>query len=146
MNALFQSSAPSASQINAALLIFRIASALAFLYHGSAILFGAFGGPGPVHFAAFLQMPVAVGYLVGLAQFAGGLAILSGFLFRVGAVCIIITMLGAIFLVHLSHGFDIGKGGMEYALTQCLMAVGFLLTGPGDYSLNPLLPASLRKL
>jgi hypothetical protein len=28
------------------LLILRVASALAFLYHGSAILFGAFEGPG----------------------------------------------------------------------------------------------------
>jgi hypothetical protein len=27
-----------------------------------------------------------------------------------------------------------------------LLAVAFLLTGPGDYSLNPSLPASFRKL
>jgi len=146
MNALFQSSAPSSSQLNAALLILRVASALAFLYHGSAILFGAFGGPGPVGFAAFLHMPVAVGYLVGLAQFAGGLAILSGVLFRVGAVCVGIVMLGAVFLVHLPHGFDINKGGLEYALTQGLIAIAFLLTGPGEYSLNAALPASVRKL
>src|SRR5256885_14634925 len=33
-----------------ALLVIRIASALAFLFHGSAILFGAFGGPGPAGF------------------------------------------------------------------------------------------------
>jgi putative oxidoreductase len=146
MNALFQSNAPSSSQLNGALLILRIASALAFLYHGSTILFGAFGGPGPVGFAAFMHMPVAIGYLVGLAQFAGGLAILSGVLFRVGAVCVIVVMLGAISLAHLPHGFDINKGGMEYALTQCLLACAFLLTGPGDYSLNPSLPAAVRKL
>jgi putative oxidoreductase len=146
MNALFQSSAPSSSQLNAALLILRVASALAFLFHGSAILFGAFGGFGPAGFAAYIHMPVAVGYLVGLAQFAGGLAILSGVLFRVGAVSVIIVMLGAIFLVHVPHGFDIAKGGLEYALTQCLLAVAFLFTGPGDYSLNPSLPASFRKL
>src|SRR5256714_10253391 len=84
-----------------ALLILRIASALAFLYHGSAILFGAFGGPGPQGFAAFMHMPAVAGYLVGLAQFGGGLAILSGILIRFGAACIIIVMLGAIFLVHL---------------------------------------------
>jgi putative oxidoreductase len=146
MNALFQSSAPSSSQLNAALLILRVASALAFLYHGSAILFGAFGGPGPVGFAGFLHMPVAVGYLVGLAQFAGGLAILSGVLFRVGAASVAIVMLGAIFLVHLPHGFDINKGGLEYALTQGLIALAFLFTGPGEFSLNSSLPASLRKL
>jgi len=67
-------------------------------------------------------------------------------LFRLGALCIIVVMLGAIFTVHLPKGFDVGKGGMEYALTQLLMAIAFLLTGPGDYSLTSLLPASLQNL
>jgi uncharacterized membrane protein YphA (DoxX/SURF4 family) len=61
-------------------------------------------------------------------------------------VCIIIVMLGAIFLVHLPHGFDIGHSGIEYALTQLLVAFALLLTGPGAYSLAGSLPASLRRL
>jgi len=123
MNLFPPTNTPSPAQVNAALLILRIASALAFLYHGSAILFGAFGGPGPQKFAAFLHLPVVVGYLVGLAQFAGGLAILSGVLIRLGAACVIVVMLGAIFLVHLPHGFDVGKGGAEYAFMQLLIAI-----------------------
>ena len=124
----------------------RLACSLPFLYHGSAILFGAFGGPGPQGFAAFMKMPVIIGYLVGLAQFAGGIAILTGALLRVGAVSVIIVMLGAIFLVHLPHGYDIGRGGLEYALTEMLLALGLLLAGPGKYSLASVLPAPLRKL
>ncbi len=64
---------------------------------------------------------------------------------RLGAACIVVVMLGAIFLVHLPNGFDIGKGGAEYALTQLLLAVAFLLAGPGSYSLAFWLPAPLRK-
>jgi putative oxidoreductase len=146
MNALLPATSPNSSQLSLALLLLRIASAMAFLYHGSAILFGAFGGPGPEHFAAIMHQPVAVAYLVGFAQVAGGLAILLGVFFRVGLVCVIIVMLGAFFLVHLPHGFDIGKGGVEYVLTQTLIGVALLLTGPGAYSLNPSLPAGLRKL
>jgi putative oxidoreductase len=134
------------TQLNPALLILRIASSLAFLYHGSAILFGAFGGPGPQQFAAGHQWPVILAYLVGLAQLAGGLAVLTGILFRVGALCIIAVMLGAIFLVHLPHGYNVAEGGAEYALTQLLIAIAFLLTGPGGYSLASLLPARLQKL
>ena len=133
-------------QLNLALLVLRIASAMAFFYHGSAILFGAFGGPGPEKFAGIMHMPVIVGYLVGLAQLLGGLAMLTGVFIRVGAVCLIIVMLGAIFLVHLPHGFDIGHGGIEYALTQLLVAFALLLTGPGAYSLAGSLPPSLRRL
>lgn len=146
MNSLFSTNTPRSGQINAALLILRIACALVFLYHGSQILFGAFGGPGPKRFAAIAHAPIIIGYLVGLAQVGGGLAMLTGALVRVGAACIIIVMLGAIFLVHLPHGFDISKGGAEYALTEFLIALALLITGGGAYSLAPRLPGALRKL
>lgn len=142
------STIPSAAtrELNFELLIMRVACAMPFLYHGSAILFGAFGGPGPQNFAAFMHQPAVVGYLVGLAQFAGGLAILLGVLLRIGTVCGMIVMLGAIFLVHLPHGYDIGRGGMEFALTEFLLSAGLLFAGPGRYSLASVLPGPLRKL
>jgi putative oxidoreductase len=84
--------------------------------------------------------------MVGLAQLAGGLGVLTGVVFRLGAACITAVMLGAIFLVHLPHGFDVSNGGAEYALTQLLLAIAFLLTGPGAYSLARLLPAWLQQL
>ena len=133
-------------ELNLELLIMRVACALPFIYHGCAILFGMFGGPGPQGFAAYMHAPDIVGYLVGLAQFAGGIAILLGALMRVGCVCVIVVMLGAIFLVHLPHGFDIGKGGIEYALTEMLLSVGLLLAGPGKFSLASVLPGPLQKL
>ena len=123
-------------QVNTALLLLRIASAAAFLYHGSAILFGCFGGPGPVAFANSHHWPAIMGYLTGLAQVAGGLAVLFGILTRLGAACLAIVMLGAIFTVHLPHGFNISDGGAEYALTQFLIAIALLLTGPGAYSIS----------
>ena len=134
------------SRVSVALLIIRISVAMVFLYHGSAILFGAFGGPGPVRMAAVMHAPVAIGYLVGLAQFGGGLAMLTGILFRFGAVCICIVMLGAIFLVHWSHGFSIANGGYEFALTEFLVTLALLVAGAGGYSLATVLPPSLRKL
>jgi len=133
-------------RIDCALLILRIGSGIVFLYHGSAILFGAFGGPGPERFAAFMHAPVIIGYLVGIAQVGGGLAMLTGILIRIGAAGIIVVMLGAILLVHWRHGFDVSKGGIEFALTQLLIACAIFLTGPGKYSLAASLPGSLRKL
>jgi len=137
---------PGSSQTDIALLLIRIAGALAFLYHGCKILFGMFGGPGPVQFSNFLHAPLVVGYLVGFAQVAGGFAYLTGILIRIGALAIIVVMLGAIFMVHWPHGFDISNGGIEYALTQLLIALGLLVAGAGRYSLAGSLPAAARKL
>jgi putative oxidoreductase len=89
------SSVPPPQHLDLALLLIRIASALAFFYHGTAILFGAFGGPGPQKFSAMLHAPVIVGYLVGLAQICGAVSMLTGIFFRVGAACIMIVMLAA---------------------------------------------------
>ena len=120
-----------------ALLVIRIASALAFLYHGSGLLFGAFGGPGPAGFSSLTHLSLTIAYLVGLAQFCGGLAMLTGIFARIGALCVAIVMIGAIKMVHLQHGFDIGKGGYEYALTQLLIAIAILVAGAGKFSLAP---------
>jgi putative oxidoreductase len=133
-------------ELNLELLIMRLACSLPFIYHGAAILFGAFGGPGPHNFAAYMKAPDIVGYLVGLAQFAGGIAILLGAFLRVGAMCVIIVMAGAILMVHIHHGYDLSHGGMEYALTEFLLSIGLLLAGPGKFSLAGILPAPLRKL
>lgn len=133
-------------RLNMALLLVRVAGALAFLYHGSSILFGAFDGPGPERFAASQHMEPIFGYLVGVAQLCGGAALLLGVLTRVGAVCIIIVMSGAIQLVHWKRGFDIGHGGMEYAVTQLLLACALLIAGPGEFGFSRFLPRALRKL
>jgi len=130
---------------NLALLVLRVACALVFLYHGAGILFGVLGGPGPAGFAAYKHWPVIVGYLVGLAQFAGGLAVLFGVLQRLGTLCIMIVMLGAIFTVHIRHGFSVANGGYEFALTELLIALALLVTGPGEYSLGRVLHPALHR-
>ncbi len=131
---------PTPEQVDLALLFVRLAGAVAFLNHGSAILFGAFGGPGLHGFSAFTHLPLAVAFLVGLAQFCGGLAFLTGVLTRLGGISVAVVMLGAILLVHLPKGFDASKGGYEYALAQFLIAVALAIAGAGRFTLAALLP------
>lgn len=135
---------PEQRRTGAALLIIRLAAAVVFLYHGSAILFGAFGGPGLQGFSSHAHLPIPIAFLVGLAQFGGGLAMLTGILARLGAAGIVAVMLGAVFMVHLPNGFDVTKGGVEYALTHLLLATAILIAGAGPYSLYYLLQPAAR--
>ncbi len=117
-------------------MLIRLAGAAAFLYHGSQILFGAFGGPGPEGFAKFMHLPAFIGVLVGIGEFGGGLSYLTGVLTRIGASGIGVIMVGAILLVHLKNGFSIANNGFEYPLTQLLIALALMIRGAGSYSLN----------
>ncbi len=116
--------------------IIRLALSLTFIYHGSGILFNAFDGPGLTVFANYMHFPLSVAFFVGLAEFCGGFSMLTGIFVRLGALAIMIVMLGAIITVHISHGFDIQKGGMEYALTEFLLALSVFIYQAGNIAIK----------
>lgn len=126
-------------------LIVRLALGLVMFPHGAQKLLGWFGGAG---FAGTLQgmtgmgIPAVVVFLVILAEFFGSLALITGFLGRVGALGILCVMTGAIFMVHLPNGFFMNwmgnqKGeGIEYHLLAIGMAVAILVKGSGALSID----------
>ena len=114
-----------------ALLVARIALGVPFIFHGASIAFGAFGGPGLSGFSAFTHLPLPVAALVGYGEFLGGLGVLFGVLARPAAAGLLLIMLGAIGIVHLKHGYDVQKGGIEYPLTLVFLEIIVLIAGPG---------------
>lgn len=127
-------------------LIVRIALGLVMFPHGAQKLLGWFGGHGFAgtlqFFTSQLGLPVAVVFLVILAEFFGSLALITGFLGRVGAFGILCVMLGAIFMIHLPNGFFMNwygnqKGeGIEYHLLAIGMALAILVKGSGAFSID----------
>jgi len=130
------------SGVDTALLIARIALALPFIFHGAQIAFGAFGGPGLDGFvkASGGKLPLPVAALVGYGELLGGLGILFGVLSRIASAGELLIMLGAIFIVHLSKGYDGTKGGFEHPLTLLLLALVIIVAGPGRLTLARVLP------
>lgn len=134
----------AANGADTALLLARVALGLPFVYHGAAIAFGAFGGPGLAGFSGFTHMPLPVAALVGYGEFLGGLGILFGVLSRLASGGVGLIMLGAIFLVHLKNGYDVQKQGFEYPLVLLLLALAIIAAGPGRLTLARLLPLPKR--
>jgi putative oxidoreductase len=121
------------------LFFLRFVLFLSFFYHGTGILFDWFGGPGVNGFAGYMHFPIIVAVLVGIAETTGSLAMISGVLTRIGALNIMLVMLGAIFILHLPNGFNIMNNGYEYALTEFTVALSIFIMGPGEYTLTSLI-------
>lgn len=130
-------------------LLLRLALGLVILPHGAQKLLGWFGGHGfegtMGYFTGALGIPAAVAFLVILAESAGALALVTGFLGRVSAAGIAAVMAGAVLTSHLQHGFFMNWSGQqagegfEYHLLAIAIAVALMVRGSGAWSLDRLL-------
>jgi putative oxidoreductase len=107
----------------------RLSLAATFIYHG----FGKF----PVEqSAAAMGMPSFAILIVALVEVVGGICLIAGailrqkMLTRLGGLCVIVIMLGAIGLVHAGNGWDVMKGGMEFQVL--MLAVGLYFAARGN--------------
>lgn len=122
-----------------AALALRVPVGLIFAAHGAQKLFGWFGGYGLAGTGQFfdsigLHPGVVLALLAGAAEFFGGLALVIGLLVRPAAAALALTMVVAIFSVHIGKGFFLDKGGIEYALALLAASVSLLLSGAGRAS------------
>jgi putative oxidoreductase len=109
--------------------------------HGMQKLFGSFGGAGLNGFAGIFDK---IGYspgifwasVVGCTEFIGGILLLIGLFTRPAAAAVVIFMLNAIWVTSHAGGFFWTKGGMEFSLLIGLVALYFLCSGGGPYSLD----------
>jgi uncharacterized membrane protein YphA (DoxX/SURF4 family) len=82
-------------------------------------------------------MPQVSALLAALAGFGGGLALLTGLLFRPAMVPLCFTILVAAFVGEGGKGFDVTRGDLEYPLTQMFAVAALFCTGSGRYVVDP---------
>ena len=122
---------------DAARTILRVALGAVFFAHGWQKFFeftipgaqGAFAQMGVP--AAQLAAPVSAGL-----ELIGGALLVVGLLTRVAGVLLAVEMLSALFLVHISAGMFVEKGGMELVLILAAASAAVALVGPGRLSLD----------
>ena len=118
------------------LLILRLVVGIVFIAHGWQKLSGGIEGVGG--FFGVLGIPAAgfFAYVVTFVELLGGIALVLGFLTSVASGLLAITMIVALFVVHLPNGFSVGNGGYEFVLTLLAAAIALSFTGPGAFSLD----------
>jgi putative oxidoreductase len=126
-----------ATRAGLATSLLHIVLGIIFIKEGSGKLFGWFGGGGIADISGYFQnlgipFPLANAYLVGYTEFLGGIALLAGFLTRLAALPIVITMLVAIFSAH-------RDGGYNYPLLILASCLVLVQAGGGPFSLDRLM-------
>ncbi|MBQ4847437.1 DoxX family protein [Pseudoalteromonas sp. MMG013] len=131
----------TASHSSYASFALRLPVGVIFMAHGGQKLFGWFGGYGLDGTAGFMaSIGLAPGLLMallaGCSEFVGGLFILLGLLTRPAASVLAITMLVAIFAVHLTHGLFMSNNGYEFALALLAASASLVISGSGKLALD----------
>lgn len=104
----------------------RLSLAATFLYHGATKF--------PIE-EPMMGMPVAMIWMLALAEIAAGVMLIAGafakeILTRLGALIVIVVMVGAISMVHAKNGFNVMNGGMEFQLL--ILVTGLYLAAKGN--------------
>jgi len=127
-----------------ATLVLRLPIGLILMAHGAQKLFAWFGGYGLEGTGQWMaSIGLAPGYLMailaGSAEFFGGLLLVIGLLVRPASLVLALTMLVAIFSVHIGNGLFMSTNGYEYALTLLVVFVSLAYQGAGKHSLDAVL-------
>lgn len=117
------------TNINASLLLLRIALGLVFIMHGWAKWQNI---PGTTGFFASLGLSVFFVYLVATAELVGGIFILIGLFTRFASAVLVINMIFAILLTKIGKPFF----GYEFDLTLLLALLALVFSGSGKYSVE----------
>ena len=137
-----------------ALLPLRLIVGFGFLAHGVAKW-----SAGPRSFGKLLHLigapaPLQTAWLVMLVEIVGGLALVVGILVEIVSVPLIVSMLVAMFTIHIHYGFSsvhtigltatapvFGPPGYEINLLYIAALLAFILLGAGPLSVDALIRA-----
>lgn len=140
-----------ATPADATATIARLALGVMILPHGMQKLFGVLGGYGFTgtmgYFTETLGIPWIFAFLAIIAEFFGGLGLITGLLGRVAALGVGATMLVGSLMSHVQHGFFMnwggqlaaGQEGFEFHILAVALALIVIVRGSGAVSIDRLL-------
>ncbi|WP_437759046.1 DoxX family protein [Sorangium sp. So ce1389] len=119
------------SSASAALLVLRVVTGIAFIFHGWGKIQAPFSWMGPT-----APVPGFLQALAALSEVGGGLAWILGLLTPLASLGIAATMAVAV-ATHLMRGdpfFAMGASSYEVAAVYLSISLVLLLVGPGRFS------------
>ena len=134
-------------------LFARVALGVMMFPHGAGKLMGWFGGHGfqgtMAFFTESMGIPWIFAFLAIIAEFFGGLGLITGTLTRLSAIGVGITMAVAAIQVHIAHGFFMNwmgnqEGeGIEFHILAVGLALAVAISGGGRFAADTTIKKAL---
>ncbi|PAJ75123.1 oxidoreductase [Pseudoalteromonas sp. NBT06-2] len=126
----------------------RFGAGAIFFAHGAQKLFGWFEGYGLEGTGGWMESigitpEILMATMVSSAEFFGGLFLMLGLLVRPTSIILAITMLVAIFSVHINNGLFMSNNGYEFALSLLIISISLAFRGAGSLSVDKLVTKKL---
>ena len=126
------------------LLILRLI--LAYGFYGPAVMkLKNFKGTVAYFENIGIPLPEINALLATVTENLGVVMLILGLGIRIISLPLMVTMLVAIFLVHLPYGFEAAKGGFEIPLYYLIMLFVLFTNGGGKFSIDYFLRKKYRK-
>ncbi len=120
------------------LLFFRLI--LAYGFYGPAMMkWGNMDGIVEWFTGMGMPFPTLNAYLAATTEISGVVLLTLGLATRIISIPLMVTMIVAIFSVHIHNGFEAGNNGFEIPLYYMIMLFALLANGAGKYSLDNLI-------
>jgi len=136
-------------------LFLRLALGVVMFPHGAQKVLGWFGGYGYAgtmgFFTETLGIPAPFAFLAIVAEFAGSLALIAGFLTRLSAFGIGGVMIVAAGMVHFEHGFFMNWAGnqagegFEYHILAATIALALVIKGGGRLAVDRIIHQKINR-
>lgn len=133
----------------------RIVVGVVIFPHGAQKLLGWFGGYGFDGTMGFFTQTLGIPYLFALlaiiAEFFGGLGLITGLLTRLSAFGVASVMFVAVMLNHIPVGFFMNWSGQqqgegfEYHILMIALTIAVIVKGAGSFSLDKLILQKFSK-
>ena len=135
-----------AMPVSVALLLLRLAVGAAFVMHGWMKIQAPFGW---VPAQAPMHIPPVFQFLAAISEFGGGIALILGVIMPLASFGLVCTMAVATYTTIVTFNAPLvnnaGGPAFELPLTYLLIAVMYLIMGPGNYSLDRIIFGERQK-
>lgn len=125
------------------LMMLRVVAGFVFFMHGyEKVVTLGLDGTESYFSEVGVPVPAYTAPVIAYLELIGGVMLMIGLVTQLVAALLLVDMIAMMFIIHFENGFFATDNGYELVFLLAGAALALVLTGPGAYSVDNLLPGA----